>query len=94
MYANLYMTCEDHVFVANVVVIDPTQEMVASSVISRAISVVVELNTIVKICKYKRLHEGLHFIMMAMEVHQGMIWIICGTKIQIGTKILGKNCYN
>jgi hypothetical protein len=87
MYANLYMTCEDHVFVANVVVIDPTQEMVASSVISRAISVVVELNTIVKICKYKRLHEGLHFIMMAMEVHQGMIWIISSRRVLVFSTI-------
>jgi hypothetical protein len=29
----------------------------------------VELNTIVKICKYRGLNEGHHFIPMAMEVH-------------------------
>ncbi len=28
-----------------------------------------ELSTIVKICKYKRFHEGHHSIPMAMEVH-------------------------
>ncbi len=43
--------------------------MVASSVISRLTGVVAELNTITKICKYKGLHEGHHFIPMAMEVH-------------------------
>jgi hypothetical protein len=52
-----------------VVVIDPTQEMVASSVISQPTSVVAELSAIVKICKYKGLHKGHHFIPMAMEVH-------------------------
>jgi hypothetical protein len=30
---------------------------------------IVELNVIIKIHKYKRLHEGHHFIPMAMEVH-------------------------
>ncbi len=28
-----------------------------------------ELSAIAKICKYKGLHEGHHFILMAMEVH-------------------------
>ncbi len=28
-----------------------------------------KLNTIAKICKYKRFHKGRHFIPMAMEVH-------------------------
>jgi hypothetical protein len=42
---------------------------VTSNAISRPTNVVVELNTIVKICKYKRLHEGHHFILVAMEVH-------------------------
>jgi hypothetical protein len=52
-----------------VVVTDLTQEIGASSVISQPISVVMELNTIVNICKYRRLHEGHHFIPMALEVH-------------------------
>jgi hypothetical protein len=39
------------------------------SVISRPTSVVVEFSVIIKICKYRRLHEGHHFISMAMEVH-------------------------
>jgi len=29
----------------------------------------VELNVVAKMCKYKRLHEGHHFIPMAMKVH-------------------------
>jgi hypothetical protein len=28
-----------------------------------------ELSTIAKICKYKRLHKGHHFISMAMKVY-------------------------
>jgi hypothetical protein len=52
-----------------VVVIDSTHEMVALSVINQPIGVVVELNTIAKIHKYKRFHEGHHFILMVMEVH-------------------------
>jgi len=63
------MTWEDQVFVANVVVIHPTKETVALNVIDQLAIVVVEFNAITKICKYKGLHEGHHFISMAMEVH-------------------------
>jgi len=63
------MTQEDQVFIADVVVIHPTQEMVASNVINQLTNVVAELNAIVKIHKYKRIHEGHHFIPMPMEVH-------------------------
>ncbi len=56
-------------FVANVVVIDLTWEIVVTNVINQPLSAVVELDTIVKICKYRGLHEGHHFIPMAMEVH-------------------------
>jgi hypothetical protein len=52
-----------------VVVIDMMWEMVAWSVINRPTSVVVKLNVIIKIYKYKKLHERQHFILMAMEVH-------------------------
>ncbi len=62
------MICEDHVFVANVVVIDLILEMVASNVISQTASAVAKLSTIAKIYKYKKFHEGHHFILMAMEV--------------------------
>ncbi len=51
------------------VITNPTQETMASSVISRLVYVIAELNTIVKIHKYRKLHEGHHFILMAMEVH-------------------------
>jgi hypothetical protein len=40
----------------------------ARSVISRSIGVIAELNTIIKIHKYKGLYEKHHFIRMAMEV--------------------------
>jgi hypothetical protein len=43
--------------------------MVAMSVISRLIGVTMKFNTIVKIHKYKGLHDRHHFILMAMEVH-------------------------
>ncbi len=51
------------------VVTDPTWETVALSVISQPAGVIVELSTIIKIRKYRGLHEGHHFIPMAMEVH-------------------------
>jgi hypothetical protein len=44
-------------------------EMVVLSVISRAIDATAKLSTIAKIRKYRRFHEGHHFIPMAMEVH-------------------------
>ncbi len=50
-------------------VVDLTQERVISSVISQPTSATRKLNAIVKIRKYRRLHEGHHFISMAMEVH-------------------------
>jgi hypothetical protein len=66
---DLYMTYENQVFVANVVVTDPTQKMVASNVISSLAGVVVKLNAIVKIRKCRRLRKGHHFIPMAIKVH-------------------------
>jgi hypothetical protein len=52
-----------------VVVIDSTQKTMALCVISRPTSIVTKLITIAKIRKYKGLHEGHHFIPMAMEMH-------------------------
>jgi hypothetical protein len=43
--------------------------MVVSNVINRPPSATAKFNTIVKIYKYKGLHERHHFILMAMEVH-------------------------
>jgi len=63
------MTCEDQGFVFDVVIINLTQETMAMSVISQPIGATLELSTIVKIHKYKRLHERHHFILMAMKVH-------------------------
>ncbi len=66
------MTQEDQVFVANVVVTDPTQETMALSVINWLINATMELNAIAKICKDKGFHAGHHFIPMAMEVHNAL----------------------
>jgi hypothetical protein len=63
------MTREDQVFIADVVIIDSTWEIMASSVINLLAGAVVELSAIFKIHKYRRLHERCHFISMAMEVH-------------------------
>jgi hypothetical protein len=63
------MTREDQIFVIDVVVTNPTWETVALNVISQLTSAVTELSTIVKIHDYKGLHEGHHFIPMAMKMH-------------------------
>jgi hypothetical protein len=42
---------------------------VASSVIGQPTRVIAKFNAIVKICKYRGFHEGHHFILMALEVH-------------------------
>jgi hypothetical protein len=57
------------VFVVDVVVIDLMWETVALNVINWLTCAAMELNAIVKICKYRRFHERHHFILMAMEVH-------------------------
>ncbi len=51
------------------VVTNLMREMVASNVITRSTSAIVKLNAIAKIRKYRGLHEGHHFIIMTMEVH-------------------------
>ncbi len=66
---DFYITWKDHVFIANVVVSNLTREMMALNAINQPIGAIMELNTIVKIHKYKGLHRGHHFIPMAMEVH-------------------------
>ncbi len=83
------MTCENHVFVANVVVIDPTRNTMTMGVISRQVSVAMELNAIAKICKYRRLHKGHHFISMVMKVHNtlGMIWIVSSRNVLVFSTI-------
>jgi hypothetical protein len=66
------MTLKDQVFVTDVVVIAPTQETVALSVISRLVGVIAKLSAIIKIRKYKGFQEGHHFILMAVEVHNAL----------------------
>jgi len=57
---NLHYQCGDS---------NPTQETVSLNVINRPTSVITKFNIIAKICDYKGLHEGHHFILMTMEVH-------------------------
>jgi hypothetical protein len=54
LQANFYMTREDQIFVTNVVVVNPTWEMVASTFISQLVNVATKLNVIAKIYKYKK----------------------------------------
>jgi len=67
LQVDLYMTWGPG-FVANVVVTDPTQEIGASSVISQPTCAIAKFSAIINIYKYRRLHEGHHFIPMALEV--------------------------
>jgi hypothetical protein len=46
--------------------------MMFLNVFNRLAGVVAELSTITKIHKYRGLHEGRHFILMAMEVHDAL----------------------
>ncbi len=63
------MIREDKVFVVNVMVTNLTRNMLATCVINWLANVVVKINAIVKIHKYRRVHEGHHFISMSMEAH-------------------------
>ncbi len=65
----LYMIHDDQIFVANVMVIDSIQKMMTMNVISPPTSAIAKFNAIVKIHKYRRLHERHHFILMTMEMH-------------------------
>jgi hypothetical protein len=56
------MTQEDQVFVADVMVANPTWETTTLNVINQSISVAAKLNTIINIRKYRGLHERQHFI--------------------------------
>jgi len=63
------MTWENYVFVADVIVTNVTLKIVATNVINRLASAIAKLNTIVKIYKYKEIHEKHHFIPMSMNTH-------------------------
>ncbi len=60
------MTQKDQAFVANVVVIDSTWKIVVSSVFNQPTRATSKFNAIAKIYKHWGLHEGHHFIQMAM----------------------------
>jgi hypothetical protein len=60
LWADLYMTREDQIFVAYVVVSNSMHETMVLSVISWLVGAGVEFSAIFKIRKYKGLHEGHH----------------------------------
>jgi hypothetical protein len=72
------MIREDHEFIVDVVVIDLMWEMVAFSVISQPIGVVVEFNAIAKIHKYKGFMKGTILFQWPWRctTHPHMIWIV------------------
>jgi hypothetical protein len=49
LWADLYMICEDQIFVVNVVVVDLTQNLVITNVISWLKGAIAELSAIAKI---------------------------------------------
>jgi hypothetical protein len=63
------MTRKDQIFIANVMVTNSMREMVVLNVINPSKGVTTKFSAIVKIHKYKRLHDRHYFIPMAMEVH-------------------------
>jgi len=65
----MYMTQKDQVFIVDVVIINPMRKTMISGVINQPTNVVAKLSVITNIHKYKGLHEGHHFISMAMELH-------------------------
>jgi hypothetical protein len=89
LQVDFYMTQKDQVFVANVVVIDSTQETMALSVITQPVSATTKLNTIANIRKYSELHERHHFILMAMKciTHSGMLWIVSSGSVLVFSTI-------
>jgi hypothetical protein len=70
-----------------VVVIDLTWEIMALNVITLLAGAAMKFSAIIKICKYRGLHEGHHFIMMAMEVHPNVIWIVSSRSVPIFSMI-------
>jgi len=55
------MIREDQVLVVNVMVIDSTSKTMVLNVIIQPASAILKLSVIVKIHKYKGLHDGHHF---------------------------------
>ncbi len=87
--ANLFMTQENQVFVAYVVVIDLTWEIMASSVINQLVGVAAKLSAIVKIYKYRGLHQGtiLFWWPWRCTTHLSVIWIVSSGNVLVFSMI-------
>jgi len=59
------------------------------SVISHPTCVVAKFNAIVKIYRYKGLHEGHHFIPEVLT-HLGMIWIVSSRSVVVFSMIVDR----
>jgi hypothetical protein len=72
-----------------VVVTNLTWETIVTSVINPSIGVVTKLNTIAKICKYKRFHEGTVLFRWPWRctTHLGVIWIISSGNVLVFSMI-------
>jgi hypothetical protein len=70
------MTFEDQVFIANVVVIDPTWETVAMSVINRLIGATVKFSAIVKSASIEGFMRGTTLFRWRCTTHLNAIKII------------------
>jgi hypothetical protein len=88
------MTQEDQVFIANVVVINSTQETVVLNIINQPVGANAELSAIIKIHKHKGLHEGHHFILMAMEVHSAPKVHFLSHMVEVQLPYLNYQFYN
>jgi hypothetical protein len=90
LQANFYMTREDQIFITNVVVVNPTWEMVASTFISQLINVATKLNVIAKIYKYKKgLMKGTTLFQWPWRCTTCMcvIWIVSSRNVPIFSTI-------
>jgi hypothetical protein len=76
--ANLYMTRKDQVFIANVVVIDLTWEMMVSSVISRPTSVAKNLVPLLRSASIEGFMKGTTLFQWSWKctMHPCVIWIV------------------
>jgi hypothetical protein len=85
------MIRKNHVFIANVMIIDLVWKIMISNVINQPIGAAMKLSAIAKIHKYERLHEGRaplysnsHKMCM---VHFDMIWIVLPKNLLVFLKI-------
>jgi hypothetical protein len=75
---NVYMNCEDQVFVTNVVVTDVTWETMVASVINRPVGVVTKLAPLLRSASIESFMRGITLFQWPWRctTHPNVIWII------------------